>query len=327
MSGVLQTLLHVAEVDTNTLFLNAQAHAVLSSDVVCQQYFRPYYTALQNSGFHVTDALPEEDITFDAVWILAPKNAIEAQYFIAKGSLFLNTGGTLYVAADNKAGGSRLKKWMQTIGFDNVQTDARNKARVCWAVKEDLTIEGAIKSGEQQRILGDRFLSQPGVYGWNKLDKGSDVLTQHLPQDLKGRGADFGCGYGYLSDFLLRSCPKIKTLYCLDADARAVSLCKHNLSDFVAEKEFLWTDLTQEQTSLRNLDFIVMNPPFHEGKSQDIQVGCDFIKVAHSSLRRNGALWMVANAHLPYEKILDETFFKVTKVHEMSGFKVFHASK
>lgn len=327
MSGALDTLFYYAQKQGQTLFLNAQFHPDLDSDVVCQQYFQPYYCALQSRGFHVLNEIPDEHACFNSVWIAAPKNIIEAQYLIVRGASLLLDGGTLFVAADNNAGGTRLKKWMVQFGFQDVGGDSRNKARICWGTKGDFVPDDVLNAGARQPVLNGTFLSQPGVFGWDKIDKGSDVLVRHLPEKLKGKGADFGCGYGFLSHFLLQKYPKISKLYCLDADYRSVGLCEDNIRDFDAAKEFIWCDLTQPQNALRNLDFVVMNPPFHEGKNQDVQVGYDFIRSSHAALRRHGVLWIVANAHLPYEQVLENTFFKVQKACEVSGFKVFECIK
>lgn len=327
MSGALQTLVEGAERGVRTLFLNAQYCSDLHHDVVVQQYFKPHAGTLQRHGFDALCDIPE-DGDFDCVWILVPKNVIEAQYLFARGAALLSDHGFLYVAADNKAGGARLSKWMKALGFEDVQSESRNKARLCWARKKgDLDLDVALHAGRVQKVLDDRFYSQAGVFGWNKIDKGSEILTQYLPDDLKGEGADFGCGYGYLSDFLLRHNHNISKLYCLDADKRAVNFCAKNLLQYGAEKEFLWCDLTLEQKQPRNLNFVVMNPPFHDGQKQDITVGQSFIENAHEALKRNGVLYMVSNVHLPYENILKQSFFHVEKLHEGKGFKVYKSTK
>ncbi len=327
MSGALETLVAGAQRGVKTLFLNGQLHSDLDMSVQVQQYFKPYVDGLECAGYNVSSDFPEREL-FDSVWILVPKNSVEAQYIIARGVELLADDGVLYVAADNKAGGTRLSKWMQQIGFDDVQSESRNKARLCWAIRQgDFNLDASILAGQSRRILQGRFVSQAGVFGWDKIDKGSEILVQHFSDDFKGKGADFGCGYGFISDFLLRNYPKISKLYCLDADARAIDICSENLDEFDAEKAFLWCDLTTVQPELRNLSFVVMNPPFHDGKKQDIAIGHAFIKNAHAALKRNGVLYMVANAHLPYERTLAQCFFQVEKLYEKQGFKIYKAVK
>ncbi len=341
MSEVIKTLLYPIKSQAidiegkRALFLNAAMHfdvSVLKDlDLTLQQSFKPYIDELANAGFTAFHDIPNEAKSYDIVCISLPKNIIEAQYLIAKGALLLRSGGILICAAGNKSGGSRLKKIMQNFGFQDLYEDARNKARVVWGALttklNDSEIANSIVKGSAQDILGGEFISQAGVFGWDKIDKGSQILAKYIPADLKGRGADFGCGYGYLSHYILLHCKKIKQLYCLDADYRAIELCEKNLTKFECSKEFIWCDLTKPQEHFRNLDFIIMNPPFHDGKKTDISIGQSFINEAHKSLRHGGGLYMVANNHLAYDNILEEIFFKCSKLYEGQGFKMFFAVK
>ncbi len=316
-------------------FLNAAMHPDMlvlkaAADLTLQQYFRPYVDDLIAAGFSVSYDITSDDGSYDLLCIALPKNMTEARYLIARGARLLRSGGTLICAADNKAGGLRLKKLMQNFGFSDLQGDARNKARSVWGVANHLNkyeIDKAIIAGEEQEILGGKFISRAGVFGWDKIDKGSQILLQYIPADLKGKGADFGCGYGYLSRYALLNCKNIKKIYCADADYRAVGLCKKNLAELECDKEFIWCDLTKSQDDLHNLDFIIMNPPFHDGKKTDISIGQGFINIAYQSLRRGGRLFMVANNHLAYEYVLNEIFFKCNKLYEGQGFKVFCSVK
>ena len=62
-----------------------------------------------------------------------------------------------------------------------------------------------------KEIKGQNFTTQPGIFGWDKIDQGSKLLINHISNDLYGHGADFGCGYGFLSDYLLKNNSKIKS--------------------------------------------------------------------------------------------------------------------
>ncbi|PCI54990.1 MAG: hypothetical protein COB36_09060 [Alphaproteobacteria bacterium] len=340
MSLALNTLLHQIQSGSfgldgrRIVFLNAMFHSDLSvlreRDLTVQQHFKPYENALVGAGFTVQPDIPCDDGAYDAVCLLVPKNMVEARYFLARGIRLLRRGGVLICAAENKAGGTRLKKMMHSFGVQDLCDDARNKARAVWGIVHDVQedeLEKALNAGGVQDILDGKFTSQAGVFGWDRVDKGSELLTQYLPLDLKGRGADFGCGYGYLSEFLLSNCPKIKQLSCLDADYRAVELCRKNLAQFNQDTQFMWCDLTQRDGGLKNLDFVVMNPPFHDGKNTDLSIGKNFIETAHQSLRRGGRLWMVANNHLSYEHVLNHMFLKCDKVYEGQGFKILVALK
>lgn len=305
------------------LFLNAQTHPILKSwpreNLTLVQDFKPYADALEGVQF-------APDGPCDLVFVLLPKNQKEAEYFLTQAQGALKSGGVLLCAAENKAGGNRAKKMMETLGFEGVYDFSKNKSRVAWAVKKDVsdTASRWREQGEIQSVMGGTFVSRPGLFSWDRLDKGSAILLQHLPVDLKGTGADFGCGYGALSRAVLDRAG-VEKLYCLDADRRAVECCARNVVS--PRAEFAWADLTKPQAALKNLDFIVMNPPFHEGKSESVALGKAFIETAHNALKNSGRLFVVANAHLPYEDLLRARFKHGKKLHEGQGFKLYEAEK
>jgi len=315
-------------------FLGAQFHPALlgldQDSLYLQQNFRPFAQELETKGFAVSPAIYDAEIKYDTALVLLPKNAIESRYITAKAISLLKPGGQLMAAAGNKAGGGRIKSMMKGFGLGNRQEVSKNKARAVWAqysgVDED-AVQKALHEGAVQSILDNKFISQPGIFGWDKIDRGSEILVEHIPEDLKGKGADFGCGYGFLSSKILEKCIKIKGLHCIDADFRAIETCKENLKGFSVQKDYHWADMTKPNVHLNNLDFIVMNPPFHEGKKTESALGRACIKSAAQALKARGELWMVANAHLPYEDILTEHFRTISKRYEGMGFKVFCTKK
>ncbi len=315
------------------LFLGARAHGSVTSNMTLWQVFKPYADGLETRGF---DVVADLDLVcaggaFDCVLILMPKSRVEAEYLLARALGALKIGGVIICAAANGAGGKRLAKTLESFGLDGVRCVSKNKAR---AVSAELgadfdskseTILAALELGAVQDILGGKYRSQAGLFGWDKMDKGSAFLISNLPEKMSGRGADFGCGYGVLCRAVMeRGGESLKSLSCLDADSRAVSICAQNVSD--ARVSYEWCDITSGAAGLKNLDFIVMNPPFHEGKINDSAIGVSFIKCAQATLKpRGGVLYMVANAQLPYERILSDLFFRVEKLYEGGGFKVYRA--
>ena len=310
-------------------FLNATYHPFLdrwkNRPLLLQQFFKPYAETLEARSFKTAPELMKAT-SYSMIIIDMPRNIIEAKALIAQGLNMLQPQGVIICAGGNKAGGTRLKKILKDFGATEIDESSKNRARLGRGIKNDLdqdTINAALDAGAMRPIVDGEFHSMPGIFGWDKVDKGSDILEQIIPIDLKGVGADFGCGYGFLAAHILDDCPDVKHLYCIDADWRAVQACAKNIQHGAAE--FLWEDLTKPIPALKNLDFIVMNPPFHEGKSTDANIGAAFIKTAAQSLKPGGALWMVANLKLPYEDVLKTNFASISKKFEGQGFKVFCA--
>ena len=346
MENALETLFYSFETnaleippDTHRIaFLGARFHPFLNvatpAALHLYQYFKPYALVLQGQGFAVSSAPPKPQAQFDMVFILLPKNAVESSHLIALGLEILGPGGVLLCAADNKAGGARLVKTLQGFTVEPVRDVSKNKARAAWITKGEIIAERvseALTAGAAQEILDGAYRSVPGIFGWDKIDTGSQILADVLAQEsLSGAGADFGCGYGFLSQQILQNpAHNITALSCVDADFRALEMCRRNLEALRIEipVRYFWEDLTMHYQGLSDLDFIIMNPPFHEGQKGDPGIGAAFIATAAKSLKSGGVLWMVANAHLPYEAALKEHFSSVKKKSEAQGFKVYQAAR
>ena len=305
------------------VFAGARWHSGLTRGIVLQQNFKVFANELSDKGFIVTPELPAEG-DFLHGFVLLPKNADEARYEVARVLKLLKKNGVIAIAGANDAGGRRAKKMLKDFDVADVQELAANHARVAWGVKvgENDAVNEALEKGAP-RMAETGFVSQPGLFAWDKIDKGSEILTACLPDDLNGSGADFGCGYGFLSRHVLQKY-EIRNFHCFDADHRAVQACRENLKDIKTKVNCAWEDLARG-ASARDLNFIVMNPPFHEGKKTDADIGKQFIETASRSLRSGGQLWMVANAGLPYESALGQLFASHEKITEKNGFKVFRA--
>lgn len=310
--------------DKKILFLNAMHDPLLENgDWDCRQVFKPYADELKTSKPDY-DCPPE---SYDLAFIPVLKDNADTYFLIATALHALKKDGVLVCAGDNKAGGKRLKEFLDSLGLENLNSESKHKCRVVWgkagSYKQDLTFKW-IENSKPQKVLDGKFISQRGIFGWNKYDIGSRIFCDVLPDDLKGYGADLGCGFGFLAVHALAHCPKIKHIECHDADIRAIKCCEANIKD---KASHYWTDLSKPFKPKRLLDFVIMNPPYHWGKRTDTSLGKAFIENAAKALRRKGVLWMVANAHLPYEETLNAEFFKVEKIAERQGFKIYRAEK
>lgn len=165
------------------------------------------------------------------------------------------------------------------------------------------------------------YYTTAGVFSDGEIDKGSAILAAALPA-LKGRIADFGAGWGYLSDAALKH--DITSIDLIEAERLALECAKLNVSDERAQ--FHWADATKFKAD-QPFDTIIMNPPFHTGRAGDPSLGQDFISNAAKNLTSRGDLWMVANRHLPYEAALDQAFAQTTEIAGSPAFKIFHASR
>ena len=235
----------------------------------------------------------------------------------------LNTGGTLVVNGDKTNGiESHHKTLRKLFEIDGVISKAHGK--IFWLSK------GARPDVLDQWIAGmapveieQGFQTKAGVFSANHVDKGSALLMEHLPAHLAGKGADLGAGWGYLSRLLLECGSKVKSLDLVEADFNALECAKLNVTD--ARAAFHWADATQ--FAQKGYDFIIMNPPFHQTRTAEPDIGKAFIAHASTLLGPKGQLWMVANRQLAYEDTLNAHFIQVTPVAQTAQFKVINASR
>jgi 16S rRNA (guanine1207-N2)-methyltransferase len=254
--------------------------------------------------------------------MLAPPGVAERRHALALALRALRPDARLTVLAPKDKGGSRLADDLEKFGCA-FEEFSRRHHRICVAGRagDEAAIEAAIAEGAPRLLDEIGFWSQPGVFSWDRIDPGSALLLQHLPT-LSGRGADFGCGIGVLARAVLTS-PKVSEFSMIDIDRRAIDMARRNIED--SRARFLWADARTAEFS--GLDFVVMNPPFHDSGIEDKALGQTFIQCAAKALRNGGNLWLTANRHLPYENILKPLFRRVTPVAGEKGYKIFQAQK
>jgi 16S rRNA (guanine1207-N2)-methyltransferase len=265
----------------------------------------------------------QEEGTLGEMIVLAPPGTVERRYTMALALRALAPGGSLTVLAPKDKGGSRIAKELRGFGCNSTETSRRHH-RICTGERPALPagLEEALTEGNPRRDETLGLWTWPGVFSWNRHDPGSALLEQNVPP-LGGRGADFGCGIGILARAILAS-PKVEHLAMLDIDRRAIEMAARNVDD--PRAELRWADI-RTGTELKGLDFVVMNPPFHDGGTEDQSLGQTFIRRAAEALRPGGVLWLVANRHLPYEAVLKSLFKRVTPKIEANGYKIYEAVK
>ncbi|MBI1326947.1 MAG: methyltransferase [Alphaproteobacteria bacterium] len=260
----------------------------------------------------------------DVLILRFPKNTLEGKFEIAQ-ILSAPTKKILLVYAPNDEGGSRLTKIADEAGLTyEVFSKAHHKlVAVNTGTFNKENIEQWLEAGALQQVAATGYWSQPGLFSWDEIDKATKLLLENLP-DLKGCGADFGCGYGALS-IPLSQAQSITHIYAVDKDARAIEAYKKNAKGKV---EALCLDIQKDALPFSELDFVVMNPPFHRASQQaDIALGLSFFERAAGVLRAGGELWAVANQQLPYEAAAKKYFATLEIILEKSGYKVLKAIK
>ena len=323
------------EFGRDVLYLRAKMAASLppsAREWTCEQGFRPEADALQRAG---VDGVPRMvDGAHARVLVLLPRQRDQARALLARGLANLAADGVLVASLANNEGARSAESDLARLAGP-VQSLSKNKCRVFWVARGTASIDASLLQAwhalEAPRAVADgRFLSRPGLFAWDRIDHASALLASCLPSDLRGRGADLGAGFGFLASEVLARCPEVTTLDMYEAEYEALELARINLSKSAmasvpASLGFYWHDVATGLPG--SYDFIVTNPPFHQGRADVPDLGRSFITAAANALVPGGRLWLVANRHLPYEAALASGFAKVRVVEVRDGFKVIEAVK
>lgn len=317
MSQAGRALSHAFETGTlrpkRSFFLRAVPAPL--GEVDAEQSFRPDFLKLQGA----TPRL--EGGSYPQGLVLLTKHKEESFANIARGWALLAAGGTLVCAGANDDGAASLEKHVARA-FGGVNSLSKHHSRVFWFAKGDREPPDCWRHLATLQPVGDgSWVSQPGIFSWDRVDDGSALLAKHLPADLAGHVADLGCGWGYLAREVLRS-PAVTKIDLIDAEYRALEAARINVTD--PRASFHWLDLAAEAPAA-TYDAIVCNPPFHTGRASVPELGQKVIATAARALRPGGHLHLVANRGLPYESTLKAHFASFEILADNNKFKVTRA--
>ena len=282
----------------------------------CEQSSRPDFRRLKN-------AVPRiESGAWPLGLLLLTKHKEENLANLARGWALLEPGGRLVCAGANDDGAASLEKQVRkALGLDD--TLSKFHCRVFWLTKGESEPPAYWRGLAGVQPVGDgTWLSRPGIFSWDRIDGGSALPARHLPDDLSGRVADFGCGWGYLAREMLTSGPAIEHLDLIDAEHLALDAARANIVD--GRASFHWLDLGREPAPA-TYDTIVCNPPFHTGRAATPALGQSVIEAAARALKPGGRLFMVANRGLPYEPILKTHFASFETLADNNKFRISRA--
>jgi len=286
--------------------------ALSRDDLSVQHTYRPDVTYWEQSGLAVHKDLPKVAVAI----VVVPRAKALAKAMIAVAC----DAADLVVVDGSKTNGVDSLYKACRKALDDLPCVVKDHGRLFWFAK---TAAFAEWHAPAPAPGADGHITQAGVFSEGAIDKGSALLADALPEKLPARMADLGAGWGYLSAQVLQK-QGVVSLDVLEAEALSLDCARANITD--PRAQFLWEDATQ-YVPAENYDGIVMNPPFHVGRSADPGLGRAFIQSAARMLTAKGQLWMVANRHLPYEQTLTLAFRDVDMIAQNNAYKVFHAAR
>lgn len=286
------------------------------------QGFRPHFLALERAGFAVTAQPEGED--HDSALVFLGRNRRENEIRLFHALVRVRPGGAIVAAGGKTDGAASLRKRvadMLPLGGHA----AKHHGEVFWLLRPE-TVTREVRDALAPRgpvATTEGFFTAEGGFSADGVDPGSHLLAENLPDTLTGEVADFAAGWGYLAARALSRSPGIDRIDLYEAHLPSLLAAKRNLSSMTdgVECRFFWHDLLREAVTTR-YDTVLMNPPFHQGRAAEPDLGAEMIAAAARALKRGGRLFMVANRPLPYERVLEKVLPRYQEICRDARFKV-----
>ncbi|UTW10885.1 methyltransferase [Marinobacterium rhizophilum] len=241
----------------------------------------------------------------------------------------LRTGGELMLSGDK---GEGIKGYLErTRTLFAGQGDFEKASANCWLgvftrpEQPGLTLDDKNYAQLREACADTQFQywSKPGVFGWDKIDKGSAFLIEHLDTFVTelpappARILDLGCGYGYLS---LQAARLGAPVTATDNNAAAIAACERNFAAHGIRGEVIPASCGDGIDG--PFELILCNPPFHAGFSVEDDLTERFLSAAARLLARNGIAAFVVNRQIMLERRAASRFARIQTLAENRSFKL-----
>ena len=289
----------------------------------CVQPFRPLHDALAAAGHPVA-----VDADGPAAMVVANLGRSRAANLddVARALDLLPAGGVLAVNGAKEDGVDSLARQVgKAIPLDGAFVKGHGRVFRLTRPAELPPEVAAWAEAAQPRRNPDGFLAAPGMFSPDHPDPGSRRLAAAVAGRLSGRVADLGAGWGWLAASVLADGPRIARLDLHEAEAASLEAARANVTD--PRAAFHWSDVAALGRADGPCDAVIANPPFHQTRTADPDLGAAFIAAARRILKPSGHLWLVANRQLPYEAALASAFREWDKLAEDGVYKVLHAER
>ena len=177
--------------------------------LTCEQGMRPVFLNLQSQGYDVQPMLGELRES-DVCLVLAHRSRAVNERNMMRGWNALKPGGLLVFAGDKTSGVQPMRKWAGRM----VEIDgslSKHHAVVFWLHKSGADWSSDVLQKPDSHFMQGEFKRAAGMFSADGPDAASVLLSEYFGHRIRGRVADFGSGWGYLSHHLLKACPLPKS--------------------------------------------------------------------------------------------------------------------
>ncbi|WP_157209926.1 methyltransferase [Marinimicrobium agarilyticum] len=264
---------------------------------------------------------------FDRVYCRVSKEKSLVHHLINLAGRHLKPGGELVLCGHKSEGiKTYCDKAARYLGASNkarkqgeLYTARFQRGATLGAALPDNNYADARPTADHQGLT---LHSKPGLYGWQKIDRGSELLWQQAHPILQERQPetllDLGCGYGYLG--LMTKTLPLNRRVMTDNNAAAIAMAQLNAERNAVNAEVIADDCARHIEE--HFDAVLCNPPFHQGFSTSGDLTERFLQSAYQHLNREGVALFVVNQFIPLERKAKELFRRIETLIDRDGFKV-----
>jgi 16S rRNA (guanine1207-N2)-methyltransferase len=270
------------------------------------------------------------DNSFDGVLFRISKERASSHHIINQSLKLLKPNGKLVLSGEKNDGIKSYVKQASKLFSTSVNAEKHGKAYIA-SIPLNATESTPLNDKNYSQLRPIQFSdnlclqTKPGIFGWDKIDRGSAFLIDYLPAFLKDYKSapqtllDLGCGYGYIA--LSASEFGFNRVMATDNNAAALLAAQENLKPLCHLKwDTLATDAGDKITE--SFDTILCNPPFHSGFAVDDQLAIKFLSQTKRLLNRSGRALFVVNTFIPLEHKAKPFFTQIDVMANNGSFKL-----
>lgn len=292
-----------------------------------------------NAEFSDFDFSRIADNSLDKIFYRISKEKPLVHHIFNQAWRCLRAGGQIYLAGYKNEGiKTFVEKLAKNLGDTQkaVKEGALYTARLSkcrnWTASECLDDQDYVNLRLMLDNESKEFFSKPGLFGWNKIDLGSELLVKHLDNiDLirlsPKNCLDLGCGYGYITLAASKSsqCQSVKSWTMTDNNAAAIIASEKNLQLAGLNGKVIADDCAAGINE--TFDLILCNPPFHQGFNPDADLTEKFVRETKRLLSKDGIAFFVINQFVPLESKAENYFSQIKLIRKEAGFKLISLQK
>lgn len=266
---------------------------------------------------------------FGTVALRLPRAKDELEMMVhASAGLLVPDGRLLVYGAKDEGAGSAARRIGRVFGtVRSVATGGRCRLLLAGDPAPLTGLRPTLEAWEEAFAseldeLPGRWVSFPGVFAHGRLDGGTRLLLEHLPDVASGdRVLDFGCGHGIVGAVVRARRPSAEVDF-LDVDALALEAVRRNVPGARTVLSDGWS-----RAPAGPWDAVLSNPPYHRGKGESTRVVRELVEGSVGRIAPAGRLAMVVQRRLGVEPWLARSFGEVEVLGDRGPWRVWGAGR